>query len=185
MPAAAARRSAPIGTHHDVDLRQWQQLFFVTTDGSATVFGGTGSDTFFGGKGKDVVYGGSGGHNLLLAGTGTATLFGGGDGDQFYRRRQPWSGAACWRRQRDAVRRLRVRAPTHSTAARVRRRSPAGSGNDTFVAGTGSATITSGLGSNQFVFTNGQAGGTEHQGFTSGSDVVDLQDYGKNAVVKR
>jgi Ca2+-binding RTX toxin-like protein len=173
-----------IGKHHDLIYGNASQLFFVTTDGSATVFGGSGSDTFFGGKGKDVVYGGSVGNNLLFAGTGKATLFGGGDGDQLYAAGSRDQALHAGAGNETLFGGFASGADTFyggTGAAQI----TGGLGNDTFVAGTGSATITSGLGSNQFVFTNGQAGGTELiQGFTSGRDLVDLQDYGKNEVAK-
>ena len=71
-------------TTSDVVYGNASTLFFVTTDGAATVFGGSGTDTFLGGNGPDLVYGGSGGNNFLMAGMGAATLFGGGSGDQLF-----------------------------------------------------------------------------------------------------
>ena len=139
-------------------------LFFVTNQGSATVFGGTGSDTFFGGKGTDLVYGGTGGNNLLFAGTGSATLFGGGDGDQLF-------GGGT---QAQA---LHAGAGNETLFG--------GSGGDTFFGSAGSTQMFGFSGSNTYVFTNGQAGGTDTiTGFTSGRDQIDLQGYSKNEVTK-
>jgi Ca2+-binding RTX toxin-like protein len=153
-----------IGTGSDVIFGNSSTLFFVATGGSATVFGGSGSDTFFGGKGPDVVHGGTGGDNFLFAGTGTATLFGGGSGDQLFA-----AGNAA--------------QALHAGVGNETLFGGFSSGLDTFYGGTGAVTITAGSGTNQFVFTDGQAGGTASiQGFTSGRDQVDLQGYGKNEV---
>ena len=51
------------------------------------------------------------------------------------------------------------------------------------LASTGNTTIVGGGGPDRFVFTNGQAGGTDLiQNFTSGQDTIDLQGYGKNEI---
>jgi Ca2+-binding RTX toxin-like protein len=110
------------------------------------------------------VYGGTGGNNLLIAGDGQTTLFGGGNGDQLYA-----SGD-----QNQVLHAGRGNETLSGSFA---------SGNNTFVAGTGSATITAGIGTDQFVFINGQAGGTELiQSFTQGDDQIDLEGYGRNQV---
>lgn len=170
------------GKHQDLIYGNASQLFFVTTDGAATVFGGSGSDTFFGGKGTDLVYGGTGGNNLLFAGTGQATLFGGGDGDQLYSAGNQGQQLRAGAGNETLFGSFSSGADTFyggTGAAQM----TGGSGNDTFVAGTGTATISSGLGSNLFVFNNGQAGGSELiNGFISGEDLIDLQGYGKNEV---
>lgn len=170
------------GKHHDLIYGGSSKLFFVTTEGSATVFGGSGSDTFFGGKGKDLVYGGTGGNNFLFAGTGQATLFGGGDGDQLF-----GNGTKAQALHAGAGNETLFGgfgADTFYGSAGSTQMF-GGFGSDTFVAGTGAATITAGLTGNLFVFTNGQAGGTESiSGFVSGRDQIDLQGYGKNEVTK-
>jgi Ca2+-binding RTX toxin-like protein len=153
---------AAIGSNSDLIFGNSSNVFFVATGGSATVFGGTGSDTFFGGKGPDLVHGGTGGNNFLFAGTGAATLFGGGNGDQLF---AAGSGAQA----------------LHAGAGNETLFGGFASGSDTFYGSAGNASITAGSGSNQFAFTDGQAGGTASiQGFTSGRDQIDLLGYGKN-----
>ena len=153
-----------VGRTSDVIYGNGSTLFFVTSDGAATVFGGSGTDTFFGGKGPDLVYGGSGGHNFLMAGMGTATLFGGGSGDQLF-----------------AV--GGIGQALHAGAGNETLSGAFSSGADTFYGSAGATSIIGGSGNDTFVFTNGEAGGSATiQGFSHGSDVVDLQDYGKNAV---
>jgi Ca2+-binding RTX toxin-like protein len=159
-----------LGSGHDV----------VNAVGSATVFGGTGSDTFHGGSGKDIVHGGTGGNNLLFAGTGPATLFCGGNGDTLF-------GAGSHPQALHAGsgnETLIGGAGADSFyGGSGTSRIIGGSGNDTFVAGTGTASMTAGSGSNEFVFNKGHAGGSDSiQGFTHGSDLVDLQAYAKDAV---
>jgi Ca2+-binding RTX toxin-like protein len=154
-----------IGTGSDLIFGGPGALFFVATGGSATIFGGSGSDTFLGGPGQAVVHGGTGGNNFLFAGTGAATLFGGGNGDQLI--------AANSSEAQD----LRAGAGNETLFGGFSR------GADTFHGGTGNATITGGSGSNLFVFTDGQAGGTDLLvGFNSGKDHVDLQGYGNHEV---
>ncbi len=159
------------------------QLFYVGTQGgSATVFGGTGSDTFFGGKGTDLVHGGTGGDNFLFAGTGSATLFGGGSGDQLFTAGSDaqalHAGAG-----NETLNGVFGQGADTFYGGTGSTQIYGGTGNDTFVAGTGSATVSAPLGQNLFVFTDGQAGGSELiQGFASGQDTVDLQGYGKNEV---
>jgi Ca2+-binding RTX toxin-like protein len=150
------------GMTSDVVYGNASDLFLVATDGSATVFGGSGSDTFFGGKGSDLVYGGTGGNNLLFAGTGAATLFGGGNGDTLF-------GAGSH--------------PQELHAGGGNETLVGGSGADTFYGGSGADRMIAGLGSNLFVFTDGQASGSDTiQGFTHNRDQIDLQGYGKTAV---
>lgn len=170
------------GKHGDLIYGNSSSLFFVTNEGSATVFGGSGSDTFFGGKGTDVVYGGTGGNNFLMAGTGPATLFGGGDGDQLF-----GNGTTAQALHAGAGNETLFGGSGADTfyGSAGTTQMVGGFGSDTFVAGTGSATITAGLTGNLFAFTDGQAGGTESiSGFTSGRDLIDLQGYGKNEVTK-
>ena len=172
------------GKHSDLVDGMGSKLFFVTTEGSATIFGGTGSDTFFGGKGTDLVYGGTGGDNFLMAGTGRATLFGGGDGDQLYsmgnKAQALHAGAG-----NETLFGLGGSGADTFYGSSGSTQIVGGFGADTFVAGTGAATITAGFSSNLFVFTNGQAGGTESiSGFVSGQGLIDLQGYGKNEVTK-
>ena len=154
-----------VGRHtSDVVYGNGSTLFFVTADGAATVFGGSGTDTFFGGNGPDLVYGGSGGNNFLMAGMGTATLFGGGSGDQLF-----------------AV--GGIGQALHAGAGNETLSGAFSSGADTFYGSAGATSIVGGFGDDTFVFTDGQAGGTATiQGFSHGSDVVDLQGYGKHAV---
>ena len=154
-----------VGRHtSDVVYGNGSTLYFITTDGAATVFGGSGTDTFFGGQGPDLVYGGSGGHNFLMAGMGQVTLFGGGSGDQLF-----------------AV--GGIGQALHAGAGNETLSGAFSSGADTFYGSAGSTSIIGGSGNDTFVFTNGEAGGSATiQGFSHGSDVVDLQDYGKNAV---
>ena len=154
-----------VGRHaSDVVYGNSSTLFFVTTDGAATVFGGSGTDTFFGGNGPDLVYGGSGGHNFLMAGMGAATLFGGGNGDQLFA-----IGG--------------VGQALHAGAGNETLSGAFSGGADTFYGSAGATSIIGGSGNDTFVFTNGEAGGSATiQGFSHGSDVIDLQGYGKNAV---
>jgi Ca2+-binding RTX toxin-like protein len=154
-----------VGRHaSDVVYGNGSTLYFITTDGAATVYGGTGTDTFFGGNGPDLVYGGSGGNNFLMAGMGTATLFGGGSGDQLYA--MGGEGQAL-----------------HAGAGNETLSGAFSWGADTFHGSGGATSIIGGSGHDTFVFTDGEAGGSATiQGFSHGSDVVDLQDYGKNAV---
>ncbi len=161
---------AATGKHRDLVDGNSSKLFFVTTEGSATIFGGTGSDTFFGGKGTDLIYGGTGGNNFLMAGTGHATLFGGGDGDQLF-----GMGTMAQALHAGAGNETLFGGAGADTfyggsgSAQVF----GGFGADTFVAGTGAATITAGLTNNLFVFSDGQAGGTESiSGFVSGRDLL-------------
>jgi Ca2+-binding RTX toxin-like protein len=173
---------AATGKHRDLVYGNSSKLFFVTTEGSATIFGGTGSDTFFGGKGTDLVYGGTGGNNFLVAGTGHATLFGAGNGDQLF-----GMGNKAQALHAGAGNETLFGGAGADTFYGGSGSSQifGGFGADTFVAGTGGATITAGLSSNLFAFYNGQAGGTESiSGFVSGRDLIDLQGYGTNEVTK-
>jgi Ca2+-binding RTX toxin-like protein len=154
------------GTGTDVINASSGNLFFVAAAG-ATILGGTGSDTFFGGNGPDCIQGGTAGNNFLQAGSGPATLFGGGNGDSLF------AGSGS------------VAQALHAGSGNETLFGGFSTGQDTFFAGSGNASIGAGGGSNQFVFTDGQAGGADTiQGFASGRDLVDLQDYGKNEIAK-
>ncbi len=134
--------------------------------GSDVISGGSGTLFFIGGAGPDVVHGGTGGNNFLFAGTGAATLFGGGNGD-------------------DLIAHGSAAQALHAGVGNETLFGGASSGHDTFFGSSGNATITAGIGTNQFVFTDGQAGGTASiQGFMSGRDTIDLMGYGKNAVAQ-
>ena len=172
------------GKHRDLVYGGSSKLFFVASEGSATILGGSGSDTFFGGKGPDLVYGGTGGNNFLMAGTGHATLFGGGSDDQLIasgnKSQALHAGAG-----NETLSGLFSSGADTFYGSGGSTQIIGGFGADTFVAGTGAATITAGFSKNLFVFTDGQAGGTESiAGFISGRDLVDLQGYGKNEVTK-
>jgi hypothetical protein len=163
---SGAETVGSIGNGSDLIFGNSSQLFFVGTIGSATVFGGTGSDTFFGGTGPDLVHGGTGGNNLLFAGTGAATLFGAGSGDELF--------AAGTQGQ-----------ALHAGIGNETLFGGFSSGPDTFFGSAGNASITAGDGTNQFVFVDGQAGGTASiQAFMSGRDQIDLLGYGKNEVAQ-
>ncbi len=164
----------------DVVYGNASQLFFVASDASATVFGGSGSDTFFGGTGSDLVYGGSAGKNLLTAGTGGATLFGGGDGDTLF-----GGGSKAQVLHAGAGNETLIGGAGNDTfyGGSGTTRIIGGAGDDTFVGSTGTASIDAGVGKNLFLFAKGQAGGKDTiTGFVQGRDHLDLQGYGKNAI---
>jgi Ca2+-binding RTX toxin-like protein len=165
LAGSGSETIAATGTGSDVIYAGSGTLFFMAS-GASTVFAGSGSDTFFGGTGPDVVYGGTGGNNFLFAGTGAATLFGGGNGDQLYA-----AGSAA--------------QALHAGAGNETLFGGFASGQDTFYGGTGNVSITGGTGNDLFVFTDGQAGGTDTiQGFVTAYDKIDLQGYGNNEVEK-
>lgn len=177
---SGAETIAALGHHKTLVFGNSSQLIFVASDDASTVFGGSGSDTFFGSQGPDLVYGGTGGNNLLFAGTGNATLFAGGNGDQLFAMGHKAQALYAAGGNETLSGAFASGADTfYGSAGAVK--VFGGDGKDTFVAGTGSATIDGAI--NQFVFTNGEAGGTALiQAFKSGQDLIDLQGYGPNEI---
>jgi Ca2+-binding RTX toxin-like protein len=157
-------------------------LFFISQNASATIFGGSGSDTFFGGSGPDYVQGGTGGKNLLIGGSGAATLIGGGDGDQLFAGDGPGQLLKAGSGNETLVGGFgsdTFQGGGSGSSSQIF----GGMGNDTFVSAGGIATVTAGASSNLFAFVRSNPGGSEViNGFISGVDQIGLEGFKGNEV---
>jgi Ca2+-binding RTX toxin-like protein len=157
-------------------------LFFVSQNSSATIFGGSGSDTFFGGSGPDYVQGGSGGKNFLVGGTGAATLIGGGNGDQLFAGDGPGQLLQAGSGNETLVGGFgsdTFQGGGSGSSTQIF----GGMGNDTFISAGGVATVTAGASSNLFAFVKSNPGGSQViNGFISGVDQIGLEGFKGNEV---
>jgi len=157
-------------------------LFFVSQNASATIFGGTGSDTFFGGSGPDYVQGGTGGKNFLVGGSGAATLIGGGNGDQLFAGDGPGQLLEAGSGNETLVGGFgsdTFQGGGSGSSTQIF----GGMGNDTFISAGGVATVTAGASSNLFAFVKSNPGGSEViNGFISGVDQIGLEGFKGNEV---
>jgi Ca2+-binding RTX toxin-like protein len=157
-------------------------LFFVSQNASATIFGGSGSDTFFGGSGPDYVQGGTGGKNFLVGGSGAATLIGGGSGDQLFAGDGPGQLLKAGSGNETLVGGFgsdTFQGGGSGSSTQIF----GGMGNDTFISAGGIATVTAGASSNLFAFVKSNPGGSEViNGFISGVDQIGLEGFKGNEV---
>jgi Ca2+-binding RTX toxin-like protein len=155
---------------------------FPQTDSLTGVTDNTGSVTVFGGTGGGVYYGGTDGDNIMLAGTQATSLIGGGAGDVLYA-----FGAGNDVLDANGASAALIGSAGTGDNTYFAGTSDAfiagGGGADTYVAGTGDSTMISGAGADQYDFTNGEAGGVDViYGFKVGTDQVNLFGYDTDSV---
>jgi Ca2+-binding RTX toxin-like protein len=176
--------NAASNTNSDQIFGGFNNLVFINGTAASSLEGDSGSDTVYGGAGGGVYSGGSNGNNLLIGGTGAVTLVGGGSGDVLtlttgHAANLLTAGAG----NETLIGGLSTGANTFQ-AGSGNDLLVGGLGNDTLQAGTGNASMAGSLGHNQFLFVDGEAGGTdmlEDFQLSSGNKVA-LQGYGPNEV---
>jgi len=187
-----------------------QNNIIVGGSGMMTVEGGVGSVTVWGGTGGGTFFGGTAGNNLMVGGSGPVTLVGGGNGDQLYGgpnggdvlvastgnetllggaggNNTVWGGTG-----NDLIVLTGGSNNTVVGGASGNETIWAGSGSDFMqlqganadvVAGAGGMdTVNAGTGMDNFLFINGQAGGTTViNNFNPNVDKIDLINYAPNS----
>ncbi|MBN9559734.1 MAG: calcium-binding protein [Alphaproteobacteria bacterium] len=150
----------------------------VAGGGAVTLAGGSGGSLSFAGSGEGTALAGTG-HDTIVSGAGAVTVWA-GDGEPLV---FGGSGGLTFIGGSGNATVVAGNGNATVTAGSGADAVWGGAGSDVLQAGSGNATLAGGAGADLFGFTAGRAGGSDViVDFLSGTDHVQLQGYGGNAV---